>query len=43
MDDLFLNRMLSEWLRDRLKKQANSEIVALKKTNNAENLLIFKR
>ena len=31
MDDLFLNRMLSEWLRDRLKKQAHTEIVSLKK------------
>jgi hypothetical protein len=30
MDDLFLNRMLFEWLRDRWKEQANAEIVSLK-------------
>jgi hypothetical protein len=30
MDDLFLNRMLFEWLRDRQKKQAHIEIVSLK-------------
>jgi hypothetical protein len=30
MDDLFFNRMLSEWLRDRLKKQVHTEIVSLK-------------
>jgi hypothetical protein len=31
MDDPFLNRMLFEWLRDRRKEQALSEIVSLKK------------
>jgi hypothetical protein len=30
MDDLFLNRMLFEWLRDRQKEQAHAEIVSLK-------------
>jgi len=30
MDDFLLNRMLSERLRDRLKKQAHIEIVFLK-------------
>jgi hypothetical protein len=30
MDDLFINRMLPEWFRDRLKKQAHTEIVSLK-------------
>jgi len=29
MDDFFLNRMLFEWLRDRLKKQAHTEIISL--------------
>jgi len=30
MDDLFLNRMLFEWLMDRKKKQAHTDIVSLK-------------
>jgi hypothetical protein len=30
MDDLFLNRMLFEWLGDRWKEQAHSEILSLK-------------
>jgi hypothetical protein len=31
MDDLFLNRMLFEWLRDPWKEQGHVEIVSLKK------------
>jgi len=30
MDDLFLKRVLFEWLRDREKEQANAEIASLK-------------
>jgi hypothetical protein len=30
MDDLFLNRMLFEWLRDRWKEQAHTETASLK-------------
>jgi len=30
MDDLFLNRMLFEWFKDRYKKQAHTEILSLK-------------
>jgi len=30
MDDLFLKRVLFEWLRDRLKEQANATISSLK-------------
>jgi len=44
MDDFLLNRMLSERLRDRLKKQAHTEIVSLKEClSNADNLLIFQK
>jgi len=44
MDDLFLNRMLFEWLRDLYKEQAHTDIGSLKEfENNAENLLIFQR
>jgi hypothetical protein len=32
MDDLFLNRMLFERLRDRYQEQAHAEIVSFKKT-----------
>jgi len=31
MDDLFLKRVLFEWLRDRLKEQAQAKIVSLNK------------
>jgi len=30
MDDLFLKRVLFEWLRDREKEQAHAEIASLK-------------
>jgi hypothetical protein len=43
MGNFLLNRMLSERLRDRQKKQAHTEIISLKKfLNNAKNLLIFQ-
>jgi hypothetical protein len=32
MDNLFLNLMLFEWLRDRWKEQAHSEIVSFKES-----------
>jgi len=36
--------MLSEWLRDRLKNQVQTEIISLKESkNNTENQLIFQR
>ena len=44
MDDLFLKRVLFEWLRDRQKEQAHTEIASLKEiTDCTENLLIFNR
>jgi hypothetical protein len=44
MDDLFLKRVLFEWLRDRYKEQAHSEIISLKDmADRVANLLIFQR
>ena len=44
MDNLFLNRVLFEWLRDRWKEQAHAEITSLKEIEDfAGNLLIFQR
>ena len=44
MDDLFLKRVLFEWLRDRWKEQAHAEIVSLKEIKDCmANLLIFQR
>jgi len=44
MDDLFLKRVLFEWLRDREKEQAHAEIASLKQiTDCVTNLLIFQR
>ena len=44
MDDLFLKRVLFEWLRDRWKEQAQDEIAYLKEIKDCmANLLIFQR
>ena len=44
MDDLFLKRVLFEWLRDRWKEQAHAEIASLKEIKDCmANLLIFQR
>ena len=44
MDDLFLKRVLFEWLRDRQKEQAHAEIASLKEIADFTlNLLIFQR
>jgi hypothetical protein len=40
----FLKRVLFEWLRDRWKEQAHTEVASLKEiTNRAVNLLNFQR
>ena len=44
MDDLFLKRVLFEWLRDRYKEQANIEITSLNEIADCvTNLFIFQR
>ena len=44
MDDLFLKRVLFEWLRDRYKEQANTEITSLNEIADCvTNLFIFQR
>ena len=44
MDDLFLNRVLFEWFRDREKEQTHAEITSLKEiADRTVNLLIFQR
>jgi hypothetical protein len=44
MDDLFFNRMLFEWLRDRQKEQAHADIASSKEIEDCmANLLIFQR
>jgi len=44
MDDLFLKRVLFEWLRDRQKEQAHTEIASLKEIEDCmANLLTFQR
>jgi hypothetical protein len=44
MDDLFLKRVLFEWLRDRWKEQAQDEIAYLKEIKDCmTNLWIFQR
>ena len=44
MDDLFLKRVLFEWLRGRQKEQAHDEIVSLKEiADRVANRLIFQR
>ena len=44
MDDLFLKRVLFEWLRDRWKEQAQDEIASLKEIKDyMANQLIFQR
>jgi len=44
MDDLFLKRVLFEWLRNRLKEQTHAEIASLKENSvRMANLLILQR
>ncbi len=44
MDNLFLKRVLFEWLRDRKKEQAHAEIASFKEIEDCmANLLIFQR
>jgi hypothetical protein len=44
MDDLFLKRVLFEWLRDRYKEQAHAETPSLKEiADRVANPLIFQR
>ena len=44
MDDLFLKRVLFEWLSDRWKEQTHAEIASLKEIKDCmANLLIFQR